>query len=66
MIDIEVLFFVSFSIKLRRNPNKFARDIMKVYLSERLSHKTGLCKATGFMLLFVLILSAFTQSNADE
>jgi len=41
-------------------------DILKVYLSERLSHKTRLCKATGFMLLFVLILSDFTQSIADE
>ncbi len=40
--------------------------IMKVYLSERLSHKTRLCKVTGFMLLFVLILSDFTQSIADE
>jgi len=39
---------------------------MKVYLTEGLLHKTGLCKAARFMLLFVLILSAFTQSNADD
>ena len=40
--------------------------MMKIYLTERLSHKTGLCKATRFMLLFVFILSVFTQSNADD
>ncbi len=39
---------------------------MKVYLTERLLHKTGLCKATRFMLLFVFILLVFTQSNADD
>jgi len=39
---------------------------MKVYLTEGLLHKTGLCKSARFMLLFVLILSAFTQSNADD
>jgi len=39
---------------------------MKIYLTERLSYKTRLCKAARFMLLFVLILSAFTQSSADD
>ncbi len=39
---------------------------MKVYLNEGLLHKTGLCKSVRFMLLFVLILSNFTQSIADE
>jgi len=39
---------------------------MKVYLTEGLLHKTGLCKLARFMLLFVLILSDFTQSIADE
>ncbi len=39
---------------------------MKVYLTERLLHRTGLCKAARFMLLFILILPAFTQSIADD
>jgi amidohydrolase len=40
--------------------------MMKVHLTEKLSHKTRLCKAARFMLLFVLIMSAFTQSSADD
>ena len=39
---------------------------MKVYLTEGLLRKTRLYKATKFMLLFILILSTFMQSNADD
>ena len=38
---------------------------MKIYLIERLSYKTGLCKSARFMLLLILLLLDFTQSIVD-
>jgi amidohydrolase len=40
--------------------------MMKVHLTEKLSHKTRLYKAARFMLLFIVILSSFMQSSADD
>jgi amidohydrolase len=40
--------------------------MMKACLSERKSHTIGFRKAKNFILLFVLILSAFARSMADD